>query len=301
VGGPLLTNRAQGMLLAFLASLAWGTTTACARYLTDTRGVDPLVLAACRFSFASILLVAYVVATGKGRALAASLGDAPRFALLGLLGVVGLGLFVFLSAQFTYSINANLITNTNGIFIAALAFLVGERVPALRLVGLGVGLAGCCLVVGGKLGFAAGGANDLLGGALALGGALCWALYTLLGKSVAKRWGGVVATTAATCLGSAVMVAIALVHHGRLVLVGPEFWVILYLAAVPTALAFVIWYVALELVPANLIGPTQYVAPVVGISLGHFALGEPIRPVFVLGAALVFLGLWLALRPANED
>ncbi len=284
------------MLLAFLASLAWGTTTVCARYLTDVRGVDPLVLGAYRFAFASVLLVGYVLAVGKGRELRASMVDGPRFLLLGLLGVVGLGIFVFTSAHYTLSINANLITNANGIFIAALAFLVGERVPPLRILGLLVGLVGCFLAVAGRVGWAFGGRNDLLGGALALGAAIVWALYTLYGKSMVQRWGGVVATTAATCLGSLVMVAIPLALGRRFALAGPEFWVLLYMALVPTALAFVIWYQALEYVPANLIGPTQYVAPVVGITLGHFLLGEPIRTVFAVGAGLVLFGVWLAMR-----
>ncbi len=284
------------MLLAFLASLAWGTTTVCARYLTDIRGLDPLMLGACRFAFAALLLVGYVVVTGKGRALMASMSDAPYFALLGLLGIVGLGILVFASARYTYSINANLITNANGIFIAAFAFLVGERVPSLRIVGLLVGLAGCFLAVAGKIGFALGGRNDLLGGALALGVAICWALYTVLGKRMVERWGGVVATTAATCLGAAALVVIAVGMGRSFVLTGPEFWVLLYVAVVPTALAFVIWYKALAYVPANLIGPTQYVAPVVGITLGHFLLGEPIRAIFAVGAGLVFVGVWLATR-----
>jgi drug/metabolite transporter (DMT)-like permease len=284
------------MLLAFLASLAWGTTTVCARYLTDLRGLDPLMLGACRFAFAALLLVAYVVVTGKGRVLMASMSDAPYFGLLGLLGIVGLGILVFASARYTYSINANLITNANGIFIAAFAFLVGERVPPLRIVGLLVGLAGCFLAVGGKIGLTLGGRNDLLGGALALGVAICWALYTVLGKRMVERWGGVVATTAATCLGAAVLVVIAVGMGRSFVLTGAEFWVLLYVAVVPTALAFVIWYQALAYVPANLIGPTQYVAPVVGITLGHFLLGEPIRAIFAVGAGLVFAGVWLATR-----
>jgi drug/metabolite transporter (DMT)-like permease len=296
-----LSDRGKGMLLAFLASISWGTTTVCARYLTDTRGLDPFVLAACRFAFASVLLVGYVAATRRGPALVASMDDAPRFALLGLLGVVGLGVPVFLSAKFTYSVNANLITNANGILIAALAFLVGERVPPLRVAGLVVGLAGCGLVVAGNHGLALAGHRDLLGGAFALLSALSWALYTLLGKASVKRWGGLVATTASMCLGSVMMVAIALIRGGDFTLTGAGLWVLVYMAVVPTALAFVGWYAALDCVPANLIGPTQYIAPVLGIALGHFLLGEPVGLRFLAGVALVFAGLWLALRPGGQE
>jgi len=273
---------------------------ACARYLTDVRGVHPLVLAASRFLLASLFLLAYVMVRGKGRDLLASMDDAPRFLLLGLLGVVLLGVMVFTSAKYTYSINGVLITNVNGVFIAALAFLVGERVPAARFLGLGIGLVGCFLAISGGVGLALGGENDLIGGLYALGAALSWALYTLFGKRVVKRWGGVVATTSGVCFGSVLMGFIVLAYGRELRLTGPELWVILYMALVPTAVAFACWYAALEYVPANLIGPLQYVAPIVGILIGNLVLHEPVRLTFILGTALVFMGVWLATRPAAE-
>ena len=68
------------------------------------------------------------------------------------------------------------------------------------------------------------------------------------------------------------------------------------LALVPTALGFVAWYGALHYVPANLIGPLQYVAPVAGIFLGWVVLHEPIGWAFAGGAALIFVGVWVATR-----
>jgi drug/metabolite transporter (DMT)-like permease len=280
-----------------MASVAWGTVVACGRYLTAVRLVDPLLVAAVRFSLAALALLVYVLVTGHSRKLLASFEDAPRFMLLGLLGVVGLGIFVFTSSRYTYSINSVLIGNSNGVFIAALAFLVGERVPAARYVGLVVGLVGCAVVAASwGHGLALGGQNDLLGCALALAGAVSWALYTLLGKQPTQRWGGLVATTAAMCFGAAVLCLIVLVRGTPPLMTGVEVLVCAYMAVIPTAFGFVCWYAAMEHVPANLFGPLQYVAPVVGIALGWLVLHEPIRFGFLLGAALVFAGVWLATR-----
>lgn len=280
--------------------MAWGTTVAVARYLTDVRGVHPLVLTAARFLLASLILLGYVAVTGKGRTMLASMDDAPRFALLGLLGVVAMGGMIFTAVKYTYSINAVLIMNANGMFIAALAFLVGESVPRVRFAGLAVGLVGCCLAVAGRVGFASGGTNDILGGALALGAAVSWAFYTLLGKAAAQRWGGLVATTGSLSFGALMMAGIVLASGRELLLTGPELWLVLYVALVPTALAFACWYAALQYVPANLLGPLQYVAPLVGILIGNLVLDEPVRPTFVLGGMLVFAGVWLAIRPVGE-
>ncbi len=300
-GGLRLSDRARGIALGLVSSVAWGTTVSVARYLTDVRHVHPLVLTASRFLLASLILLVYVVLRGRGRLLLRSMDDAPRLLLLGLLGVVAMGGMIFTATRYTYSINAVLIMNVNGVFIAALAFLAGETVPRIRFVGLGVGLLGCFLAVAGRIGFEVGGANDLLGGALALGAAISWAVYTLVGKGAAQRWGGLVATTSSICFGAIVMAIIVLACGLDLVLVGVELWLLLYVALVPTALAFVCWYAALEYVPANLIGPLQYVAPIVGILIGHLVLREPIRLTFALGTVLVFAGVWLATRPTREN
>jgi len=273
----------------------------CARYLTGTERLDPYLVAAARFAFAALALLAYVLATRRGAKLLESLQDWRRFLLLGLLGVVGLGIFVFTSSRYTYSVNSVLLMNSNGIFIAVLAFMVRERVPAIRYLGLGVGLAGCAVVVTSQgTGFWLGGRNDLLGGALALAGALSWALYTVLGKAPSQRWGGLIATTAAMCLGALVMCLIVLCRGTALAMTGLDLALVIYVALIPTAFGFVCWYAAMEYVPANLIGPLQYVAPVLGISLGWLLLKEPIRLSFGLGAGLVFLGMWVATRPTRR-
>jgi len=296
-----VNGRAKGLLLGLAASLSWGTVFTCGRYLTGLRGVDPLLVAAARFSLASLALLVFVLATGRGPKLLTSMQDAPRFLLLGLLGVVGLGIAVFTSTQYTYSINGVLLMNSNGIFIAMLAFTVGERVPLSRYFGLAVGLAGCVVVaMSWGTGLALGGRNDLLGCALALGGAVAWALYTVLGKHPAQRWGGLVATTGAMCCGSVVMCLIVLLRRTPLVMSPTDLLMVAYIALVPTAFGFVCWYAAMEYVPANLIGPLQYVAPVLGIVLGWVLLAEPVRAGFLLGAALVFGGVWLATRSSAD-
>ncbi|MGQ9732233.1 MAG: EamA family transporter [Candidatus Zipacnadales bacterium] len=101
IGGSLLSDRAKGVLLGLMASGAWGTVFLCARYLTDTLHIDPLLLTAARFTLSGIALVAYGLITGQGHRLLAGAEDAPKFLLLGLLGVVGLGVSVFTSIQYT--------------------------------------------------------------------------------------------------------------------------------------------------------------------------------------------------------
>jgi drug/metabolite transporter (DMT)-like permease len=61
------------------------------------------------------------------------------------------------------------------------------------------------------------------------------------------------------------------------------------------------WYGALELVDASVLGPTQYVAPPLATLLGWWLLGEPLTWTFVAGAAAVIIAVWLATRPAEGE
>jgi drug/metabolite transporter (DMT)-like permease len=60
------------------------------------------------------------------------------------------------------------------------------------------------------------------------------------------------------------------------------------------------WYRALEYVDASLLGPTEYLAMLVGTVLGWALLGERIGPTFVAGAAAIVMGLVLATHGAHR-
>ena len=288
-----------GLLLGLLASVLWGTVFVAGRYLVDVRGLDPIFVAAMRFNTGAVAALAYLFLTGKARALREALPDLPLLTLLGAIGIFGMGCMVFLSVRYTASINSAIILNANPVFIAIFAPLVGERVPGLRILGLLIGLLGCIVISLGELTGAAGGSNDLLGCSLAVLGACFWAAYTVFGRGVSQRRGGLASATLGLLTGGLLYIPVLAIRGGVSGVSPQELVVALYLGVFPTAIAMLAWFKALEFVEANVLGPTQYLATLVSTLLGWWLLAEHIGLSFALGGAAIVAGLWLATKPAR--
>lgn len=296
-----MTERTRGLLLGALASVLWSSVFVAARYVVTVRGVDPYYTAALRFGSGALVAVLYLLLAGRGPRLVRATAEVGWMVLLGAIGIFGMGTLVFLSAALTTSINGALLLNTNAIFIAVFALLVGERVPRIRFLGLVTGLAGCALIVlSGASAQSHPVVNNALGSLAALGGAVLWALYTVLGKRLSREYGGPEVAAGTLVFGGLMLAVVALLRRPALGLELPEALAALYLGIFPTAIAMLVWYRALELIDASVLGPTQYLAPLGSTLLGWALLGEPLSSRFLIGAGAILIGVYLATRPAAD-
>jgi len=72
-------------------------------------------------------------------------------------------------------------------------------------------------------------------------------------------------------------------------------WVV-YLGALPTAVAFTTWAYALARTTAGRLGVTTYLVPPIAILLGWALLGETPAGLAFAGGALCLLGVYVARR-----
>ncbi|MFP4248567.1 MAG: DMT family transporter [Armatimonadota bacterium] len=294
-----MSDRAKGLLLGLIASALWSSVFVAGRYATAARGVDPILTAALRFSIGAAAAVLYLAVAGRWGRLMRATRDLMPLTALGAVGIFGMGVLVFISASLTTSINGALILNANAIFIAVFALFLGERVPTFRFIGLIIGLAGCAVIVAGQtppqeLPVI----NNVLGSLAALGGAICWAAYTVAGKRYVHRHGGPETATITLVAGAVMLIIVALARGPGTALAAPEWVAIAWLGIFPTTIAMLMWYAALGLVDASVLGPTQYIAPPLATLLGWALLGEPLTWTFVGGALAVVIAVWMATRPA---
>ena len=140
-----------------------------------------------------------------------------------------------------------------------------------------------------------------IGFALTMGAALCWATYTAFGAKVLRRHSPLVLTTWATIGGVLVLAPVGL---GQLLApgaLGPE-----QAAALPSIIFSVAFSGLLAAALANvvvfqgvgLLGPTrvmtlQSLVPAMAVVLAFIFLNEPIRPVQIVGGAVIILGVGL--------
>ncbi len=275
----------------------WGGTFVAGKLLAAE--LPPSVGALLRFVVASGALLAACLLVEKRlprltrRQLVATLG-------LGATGVFAynllfLGALVHLPASRT-----SLIVALNpAITIAAAALIFGETLGARRWAGVAVALAGVTIVVSrGELAGLFGGAVGR--GELMMFAAICaWAAYTLIGRGMLEGLTPLAATTWATLLGTAMLAAVAapgLADVDWAALSAAAALSILYLGLLGTAVAFV-WYLR----AVQVLGPSRTVifnnlVPVFGAAFGVLLLGEPLTASMLVGGAVAVAGVMLVTR-----
>ena len=74
-----------------------------------------------------------------------------------------------------------------------------------------------------------------------------------------------------------------------------------YVALFPSVLAFLFWNRAVAEIGASRSAQLMYLMPVFGIALSALFLGERLQAYHGPGVLLIFLGIWLATRPARRS
>jgi drug/metabolite transporter, DME family len=304
---------APGLLLICLAAVSWGTTGATMTVLARLADASPLLVGAARLAVAAPLLLA-VARLAEG-----PLGAAPPRAAV----VAGLCMAAYQVCYFTavprsgVALTALVAICSSPLIIAALAVaFLGERLTARTAIALAAGVAGTALLVLGPRGPGELTARLLGGVLLALGAGFSYALYAVvtkrgLGHSPPLALAAVTFSIAALALAPVLLVATAPpagpVPAGAVTPVTASLadqvrrgWpLLLYLGAVPTALAYALYTTGLRRVPAVAAGIASLLEPLTATVLGVAAFGETLGARGALGASLLLGALVVLALPVR--
>ncbi len=248
-----------------------------------------------RFGLGAVVLLGLHAVLGRARP---AVGELGRIAGLGMLGVFGYNMFFFLALTLAPSADGTVIVPaTAPVITAAVGALLGRRRPGARTA-LGLGAAVCGAVVF-FVGIPPGGSNRVVGDLLYLGAAACWAAYTIRGAPVLGRLPAFTVTTYATAAGALALgvVAVPAFAATSWSALPAGFWVNLgYLAVLPTALAYVMYYAAVRGIGPATASSAMFLVPVFGLACSWLWLGESITVVQGVGSVLMVVGAWLAGR-----
>jgi len=231
-------------------------------------------------------------------------------ALVGLGGWVTVTIVAqFLGTDLTNASQGSLLTVLTPIFVVVLgAAVLGERVTAVKTVGITLAAVGTAVVVAGQYDLGHIAVGNAAGVALLVVASFAWAGYTVWGVSVVRKYSALTAATYSTIAATpmlAVLAAVELAVLGRgigSIPVTPEsVFATAYLGVASTAAAWYLWYKGLEFVSAGTVAVFYFLQPVVGISLGALLLGERIGPGFVVGSFVVGSGVWLVSRDRTDS
>jgi drug/metabolite transporter, DME family len=263
--------------------------------------IDPLAVGASRIAVGGALLgLVALIAAATGR-LRLETGAGPRAVLLaGACVAVYQATFFVAVADTGVAVGTVVAIGSGpafaGLFASAFA---GERLTRRWAIATGLACTGVVLLV---LGGGAGGSVSAPGVALALVSGAGYAGYAVASKRMLDAGGAPDAVMAAVfCVGALLMLPLlAFVSSGGLGTPG-GLTLVLYLGAVPTALAYLLFARGLERTGASETATLTLAEPLTAAALGVIALGERPGLAAAAGAALVLGGLAvLALGPKDR-
>ncbi|MFX0141317.1 MAG: DMT family transporter, partial [Candidatus Hodarchaeota archaeon] len=135
----------------------------------------------------------------------------------------------------------------------------------------------------------------IFGAVAVLIGALVGAGYTVVGKRLMIRYSPLSLTVYAFLFGT--LGLIPFVNYSlfeQVASLSITGWsIVIFLGVCPTVIGYLLWYVALEIKTASELGLYLYFVPVLATIFSYIFLQENITFMFILGGALVILGLYI--------
>jgi drug/metabolite transporter (DMT)-like permease len=283
-------------LLLLVATASWGGNWVAARAITPD--VPPFALSFWRWAIASVMLLPFAAAQLRE--------DAPRIrrhlpalVAFGVIGVAGFTMLGYWGLRYTTAVNATLLNSSLPLFVVPLSWwLLKLTVSGRQLAGLALSLAGVASIISaGELQTLARLALNP-GDLLLLGGALLWALYTVLLKwrPPLRPLSFLFTIVAAAAAFTLPFYLWEISAGGTMAVSARTVLTIGYLAIFPSIVAYICWNHAVAVVGPNVAGFFNPLIPVFGTLLAVSLLGEPFRPYHLAGFALVLGGVVLTSR-----
>jgi drug/metabolite transporter (DMT)-like permease len=287
-------------LMLIVLSFVWGFNFTVVK--TALEYYSPLSFNALRFSLASLLLLGFLWL--RERNLRVRREDLKRFVLLALIGNT-LYQILFIHGIFrTTAGNSSLILATTPIFVSLFSSVFGvEKVERRVWQSVFISFLGIFLIVlgsGNPLTFTG---QSLLGDFLILAGTLCWSVYTVLSKPLLKRYTPLKLVTLTVAMGTPplVLVSVPFIKVQDWNVIPLDGWLSLaYSACLAIALGYAIWYTGISRIGSARTSLYEYLVTVIAVATAWVFLSESMSLIQILGAVLVFIGLYLS-RSSNKE
>jgi drug/metabolite transporter (DMT)-like permease len=225
--------------------------------------------------------------------------------LIILIGITGDAVSIVTQETGTWLSSAQMgsvITAATPTFMLVFAWwILKERITLGNGISIALATLGVILIVGIHVA----GRNALLGSLSLVVAAITWALMSVLIKLVSPRFNAYQIAVLAALV--AVICLTPYVLSKPDVLTGipysePRVWgSFLYLGAISTSTAFVMWTIGVQMLGPADSGLYFLFQPVVGTLLGWLVLGEKVTWGFAVGTALIAISIWVSLRFGRAD
>ena len=292
--------------MAFVTVAIWGSTFVFTKMLL-LNGLSPSQIFTLRFLIAYALLLAFELATRwhSFRLFSRSWRDELLMLLLGVSG----GSLYFLTENaamiYTTATNTSLIVCSCPLFamlLIALVYRKSERFTSVQVVGSLLACLGMAVVVmNGRFVLHL----SPLGDMLAFEACLCWAVYSLLMKTVTERYSTFFITRKVFFYGLLTILPYYLVFPGfpsmEVLFSRQVIWNLLFLSVVASMVCFLVWNWVIRQLGAVVATNWVYFNPITTILFAWWLLHEHITVWFLLGSLLIIIGMMLSEKKTSKE
>ena len=287
-------------LVAFLTVAIWGTTFVATKVLM-LNGLSPAQIFTLRFSIAYVLMLCF----NHRRFLADSWKDEAKMALLGITG----GSLYFYSENeainFTTTTNTSLIVCSCPLFATLLVRMVykySSRIHIVQLLGSLLAFVGMIIVVlNGRFVLHL----SPVGDALAFTACMCWAIYSLLMKSVSNHYGAAFITRKVFFYGVLTILPYYLFIPGfppvEVFSCPQVFGNLIFLGCLASMICFLTWNWCISKLGTVKATNWVYFNPITTMIFASLVLDEKITPYFLVGATCILLGMYVTDKKTRGE
>lgn len=286
---------ATGLWSLVPAGVLWGAGGPTGSLLAHETGLSPLAVASYRLAVAGLLVIGWLRLARKP--LPRTREAWARITVNALLAAVFQACF-FAAVSLTNVSLATLLTigASPALVLTAERVTGRRRVSASMLAAVALAVTGLALLVGTP----AGGITTtaaLTGGGLALLSAAGFAAMTLIGTRPVAGLDDLTATGVSFAIGGAVLAAASVPTSGMSFAPTPaSVGLLLLLGAVPTAMAYALYFRGLRTTPASTAALIALLEPLVATLLAILFLGDRLSGAGLVGAGLITTAIVLNTR-----
>ncbi|MBN9439897.1 DMT family transporter [Bosea sp. (in: a-proteobacteria)] len=288
----------RNLTAALFLAVMWGLSIPITKLGLLT--LPPLTLTGLRFLIAVPLM--FLLVLGKQRL---PLRAFPKVAALGILGIgIGQVAQTFGVVGTSASVATTISAAIPAFVVIFAAMRLKQSVSSIQALGIAAAFVGIALVAWGR-GDATSAASQtsLTGAALVLLSALTIAFYYVWSVELSERHGTVVVAAWSTLFGFIAVLPWTVWEMSRVsfevTAVGIASAV--YLGVMVTVAGLFLWLHLLRTVPARIAASIQYLQPIVGVAAAAVMFGDALGPLFLIGVALVLIGLTLTVATRRKQ
>jgi drug/metabolite transporter, DME family len=290
----------RGYVIVLTGTVIWALTGIVIKILLTQYHLETMTIAFWRvFLVTAFVFVAIVLLDAKQLVIARR--DLPIFALYGLIGMAAHQIVWITSVQYNGAAVATVIIYTSPALVALFAWrFMGETMDPAKFAALALTILGIVLIA------RAYDPNQIrlnaIGLAAGIGSAFTFATYSVIGRTVTRRYTAWTSLFYAFLFGTIFLLPLSLIVHDFIpASLSFDGWgTLLFLALVPTLGGFGAFTVGLSHLPASVASILAAAEPVTTAIVAYFVFGEVLDGPQLIGAALILGGV-LMLRPKRES